>query len=84
MLNTDMTLIFVLVWSLFLSNGLTSLLGLALVNPLSRLTTLRVHLLIPGILAADAVARSSTRGKSPISALRTVSCLEPCSSRICN
>jgi len=73
MLNKDMTLIFVLVWSLFLSNGLTSLLGLTLVNPLSRLTTLRVHLLIPAILAAATVACSSTRGKSPISALRTVS-----------
>lgn len=51
-LMTDrLPLVFVLIWSLFLSNWLTSLAGLALVRPLARLTVLRVQVLAPVIFA---------------------------------
>jgi TctA family transporter len=45
----------VLIWSLFLSNWVTSLLGLALVTPLSRLTTVRTGLIVPLVLALATV-----------------------------
>ena len=44
-------LVFVLIWSLFLSNWMTSIVGLLLVNPLARLTTLRVQTLVPVIFS---------------------------------
>jgi TctA family transporter len=51
-LMTDgLPLVFVLVWSLFLSNWITSVLGVALVGPLARLTTLRVQVLAPIVFA---------------------------------
>jgi TctA family transporter len=37
MLTDNLVLVFALIWSLFLSNWITSLLGLALVNPMARL-----------------------------------------------
>jgi TctA family transporter len=55
-LMTDgLPLVFVLIWSLFLSNWVTSLVGLALVRPLSRLTTIRVSVVVPLVLALAAV-----------------------------
>ena len=45
-------LVFVLIWSLFLSNWMTSIVGLLLVKPLARLTTLRVQTLVPVIRAS--------------------------------
>ncbi len=50
MLEHNLSLAFVLIWSLFLSNWLTSLLGVATVSPLARLTHVRTHLLLPVIL----------------------------------
>ena len=50
MLTQNLSLAFVLIWSMFLSNWLTSILGLALVNPLSHLTLVRTHFLLPVIL----------------------------------
>lgn len=50
MLDDNLTLVFVLIWSLFLSNWLTSILGIATVSPLARLTTVRTELLLPLIL----------------------------------
>jgi len=47
-LMTDrLPLVFVLIWALFLSNWLTSILGLLLVTPLARLTTIRLGRLAP-------------------------------------
>jgi TctA family transporter len=43
-------LVFVLIWSLFLSNWMTSIVGLLLVRPLARLTTVRVQMLVPVVL----------------------------------
>lgn len=47
MLNDNLALVFALIWSLFLSNLLTSITGLAMVNPLSRLGEIRARLLAP-------------------------------------
>src|SRR5262249_10041063 len=50
MLTNNLTLVFVLIWSLFLSNWLTSIFGLASVSPLSRLTVLPIAFVAPIIL----------------------------------
>jgi putative tricarboxylic transport membrane protein len=55
LMTDQLPLVFVLIWSLFLSNWVTSLLGLALVSPLSRLTSVRVGLIVPLVLALAAV-----------------------------
>ena len=62
MLGDHLSLVFVLIWSLFLSNWLTSLLGLAVVNPLARLTTVRLQLLMPVILVLATLGAYSYRG----------------------
>ncbi len=55
MLTTNLSLTFVLIWSLFLSNWLTSLLGLALVLPLSKITTIPIQRIVPAILVMATV-----------------------------
>jgi TctA family transporter len=50
MMTTQLSLVFVLIWSLFVSNLLTSLLGLSMVRPLAHLTVVRTTLLIPILL----------------------------------
>jgi TctA family transporter len=50
LMDNHLNLIFVLIWSLFLSNILTSILGIVSVSPLSRLTIIRTQLLTPIIL----------------------------------
>ena len=59
MLTEHLALVFVLIWSLFLSNWLTSLVGLATVNPLARLTTMR-----------GSITRSSDLGVGDIGSVR--------------
>jgi putative tricarboxylic transport membrane protein len=54
LLTGQLALVFVLIWSLFLSNWLTSILGLMLVSPLARLTTVRLDRLAPIGLALAA------------------------------
>ena len=56
-------LVWPLIWALFLSNWLTSLLGLALARPAARLTTIRQDLLVPVILALVAIAAIADRGQ---------------------
>ena len=51
LMTDQLPLVFVLIWSLFLSNWITSILGVALVGPLARLTTLRVQVLAPIVFA---------------------------------
>ena len=51
LMTERLPLVFVLIWSLFLSNWITSIVGLLLVKPLARLTTLRVQTLVPVILS---------------------------------
>ena len=62
MLTDHLVLVFVLVWSLFLSNWITSLLGLSLVNPMARLSTIRTTRLVPVILSLAAIGAIQYRG----------------------
>jgi TctA family transporter len=62
MLTDNLVLVFVLIWSLFLSNWITSLLGLALVNPMARLSTIRTTRMVPVILALAVVGSLQYRG----------------------
>jgi len=63
MLGSQLTYVFVLIWSLFLSNWLTSVLGLATISPLARLTTIRSGLLIPALLIIATVGAYLYRGE---------------------
>ena len=62
LLTKDLVLVFVLIWSLFLSNWITSLLGLSLVNPMARLSTIRTSRLIPVILSLAMIGSIQYRG----------------------
>lgn len=56
-------LVFVLIWSLFLSNWITSIIGLATVGPLARLTVVRLDLIAPVILVLVALGAFIQRSK---------------------
>lgn len=56
MLTTNADLMFVLIWSLFLSNWITSLLGMACVNPLARVTLIPTQRLVPVIVVISTLA----------------------------
>ena len=62
MLETQLPLVFALIWSLFLSNWLTSILGLAVASPLARLTE---QLREAAHLAGDS-DRATALGKSAL------------------
>jgi putative tricarboxylic transport membrane protein len=55
LMTTRLDLVFVIIWSLFLSNWMTSLLGLACVGPLAHLTIVRTDLLAPFVLSMAAL-----------------------------
>jgi TctA family transporter len=61
LLNDQLSLVFVLIWSLFFSNWLTSILGLAGVNWFAKLTTMPTRFLIPGVLVIVALSSYSYR-----------------------
>ena len=61
LMTEGLPLVFVLIWSLFLSNWMTSLLGLALVRPLARLTTIRVGVIVPVVLALAVIGAYADR-----------------------
>lgn len=50
LLTGQLGLVFVLIWSLFFSNWLTSLLGLAGVNWFARVTTISTRFIVPAVL----------------------------------
>jgi len=62
MLAGHLPLVFALIWSLFVSNWITSLLGLAVVTPMARLSVVRTTRLIPLILALAALGATQFRG----------------------
>jgi putative tricarboxylic transport membrane protein len=62
MLTDHLSLVFALVWSLFISNWITSLLGLTLVSPMARLSTIRTGRLLPAILVLAAIGSIQYRG----------------------
>jgi len=63
LLTDNLVLVFVLIWSLFLSNWVTSLLGLVLVNPLAKLSMIRTSRMIPVILALAVLGAVQYRGQ---------------------
>jgi putative tricarboxylic transport membrane protein len=63
MLSSNLVLLFVLIWSLFLTNWLTSLLGITLVGLYARLTTIRTELLIAPLIVIATVGGYLYRGQ---------------------
>ena len=55
LMSAQLPLVFVLIWSLFLSNWITSIAGLALVGPLAGMTVLRVQVIAPVIAVLASV-----------------------------
>lgn len=62
MLSNDLVMVFVLIWSLFISNWLTSLLGISLVGTMARLSTIRTTRVVPVILALAIIGSMQYRG----------------------
>jgi len=63
LVSTNTTLIFVLIWALFLSNWLTSLLGLAMIGPLTRVTLLPTGKLVPVMLSVAVISAFAFKGR---------------------
>ena len=63
LMNDNLDLVFVLIWSLFFANWMTSILGLALINQLTLLTVIRVQLLAPAILLLAAASALAYRAR---------------------
>ncbi len=63
MLSSNLVLLFVLIWSLFLTNWLTSLLGITLVGLYARLTTIRTELFIAPLIVIATVGAYLYRGQ---------------------
>ncbi len=63
MMGDGLPLTFALIWALFLSNWLTSAIGLAIVKPLSRLTVMRTRRLIPPIMVLAMLGAFALRGR---------------------
>jgi putative tricarboxylic transport membrane protein len=63
LMEHDLALVFALIWVLFISNWLTSLVGLAVSGQLARITVIRTDLIVPAILALVAVAAVLYRGR---------------------
>jgi TctA family transporter len=63
LMTSQLPLAFVLIWSLFLSNWLTSLVGLSLVSPLSRLTVVPISRVVLPILILAAAGAFAFRGR---------------------
>lgn len=63
LMTTQLPLAFVLIWSLFLSNWMTSLVGLSLVGPLSRLTVVPTHRVVLPILVLAAAGAFAYQGR---------------------
>jgi TctA family transporter len=63
LMNDHLNLVFALIWSLFFSNWLTSILGVAVVNHLARLTVVRTQLLAPFIFALATLGAYVYKGR---------------------
>ena len=62
-LDSQLVLVFVLLWSLFFSNWLTSLFGLGLTPTMAKLTTLRTDVIIPVLLIVASLGVYLHRGE---------------------
>lgn len=63
LLSEGLSLAFALIWALFLSNWITSVVGLGIVRPLSRLTIVRTRRLIPPIAVLALLGALAYRGR---------------------
>lgn len=63
LMTGGLSLVFVLIWSLFFSNWITSLVGLAVARPLVRLTLAPTHRLVPCLLGAAVLAAFAAKGR---------------------
>lgn len=63
LLTEQLDLVFVLVWSLFLSNWITSLVGVATVGPAARMTVVHRHFLVPIILVLTTIGAYGYQGR---------------------
>jgi putative tricarboxylic transport membrane protein len=63
LMTTQLPLVFVLIWSLFLSNWITSILGLSAASLLARLSVLRARRLAPLILGLAALGAFAHAGR---------------------
>lgn len=63
LLGEHLSLVFALIWSLLLSNWLTSIVGLSIVSPLARLTVIRTERLVPVIIALATFGAFLYRGR---------------------
>jgi TctA family transporter len=61
LMANHLSLVFVLIWSLFLSNWMTSIVGVAVVSPLARLTLIRTQVLAPLIFGLAALGAFAYR-----------------------
>lgn len=64
LMTERLPLTFAIIWSLFIANWVTSLLGLSVVRPLARLTTLRTDRLLPLVLILAVLGAAAFRGES--------------------
>lgn len=64
LLDEGLPLTFALIWALFLSNWLTSVAGLSVVRPLSRITVVRTGRLIPPIMILATLGALAFRGRT--------------------
>ncbi|CAN5875961.1 tripartite tricarboxylate transporter permease [soil metagenome] len=63
LMNEGLPLTFALIWALFLSNWITSVAGLSVVRPLSRLTIVRTRRLIPPIVVLATLGALASSGR---------------------
>ena len=63
LLTEQLDLVFVLVWSLFLSNWITSIVGVATVGAAVRMTVIHRHFLVPIILVLTTVGAYGYQGR---------------------
>ncbi len=61
LMTVNLHLAFLLIWALFLSNQLTSILGVMIINQVVRLTVIRTHLLVPFIFILAIIGAYAVR-----------------------
>ena len=63
LMDNQLSLVFVLIWSMFLSNWLTSILGIAAAQALASITVMRTEVLVPIILVFATLGAYAYRGR---------------------
>jgi TctA family transporter len=63
LMTTHLHLVFVLIWSLFISNWLTSIFGLTATGALSHLTLIPTHRLVPIVIVMAAAGAYANQGR---------------------